>query len=82
MRRPPLLILPIVMLAVLAIGCRGASKPEGWMPPSPVTAEGVLDGDTLYISRDAGKISSFDASGDALVENWSFGGKGKLSCAN
>jgi outer membrane protein assembly factor BamB len=70
------------MLGVLAVACGGPSKPEGWMPPSPVDGEGVLDGDTLYLSRDKGKISSYDASGDALVENWTFGGKDELACAN
>jgi outer membrane protein assembly factor BamB len=52
------------------------------MPPSPVTAEGVLDGETLYLSRDRGKITSYDAGGDALVENWTFGGNEEIACNN
>ena len=66
-RRSGAILALLIALGVLAAACAGASRPEGWMPPSPVTAEGVLDGDTLYISRDAGKITSYDAGGDALV---------------
>ncbi len=80
-RRPAILAL-LVVFGLLAAACGGPSKPDGWMPSSPVDAEGVLDGETLYVSRDTGKISSFDVSGDALVENWAFGGKNDFQCGN
>ena len=50
----------LVALAILAAGCKGTSKPDGWMPPSQVDGERVLVGDTLYVTRDAGKISSLN----------------------
>jgi outer membrane protein assembly factor BamB len=79
-----MLVGVLVLVAACGEGgaCGAPAKPEGWMPPSPVDGEQVLDGDTLYVTLDAGRISSIDMSEEPWSENWDFGGKDDFQCGN
>lgn len=58
---------------LLAAACGGISKPQGYAEPQ-------LDGDTLYVSIDPGKIAAVDASDFSVT--WEFPRNKKFACGD
>ena len=65
--------MPLFALMLLAAACGGISKPQGYAEPQ-------LDGDTLYVSINAGKIAAVNASDFSVI--WEFPGDDKFACGD
>ena len=58
--------LALVAVAIVAVGCRGISNPEGWAAPT-------LDDGTLYVQLERGTISAGSlSSAGTFTESWRF----------
>ena len=65
------LFVPLVALLLIGAACGGVSKPQGWAEPQ-------LDGGTLYVSLDKGKMSAVNTDDFSVV--WEFPKDKSFAC--
>lgn len=63
----------VVLFALLAAGCARVSKPTGWATPG-------VNGSSLYVSLDRGKISSLDRATYQI--QWTFPAGDEFACGS
>jgi outer membrane protein assembly factor BamB len=69
--RTPALLVPLAALLLIGAACGGVSKPQGWAEPQ-------LDGGTLYVSLDRGKMSAVNTDDFTVV--WEFPKDKSFAC--
>src|SRR3990172_3472672 len=70
---PAARLVPLLALMLLAAACGGISEPQGYAEPR-------LDGDTLYVSINAGKMAAVNASDFSVI--WEFPEDDKFACGD